>query len=179
MRKLLPLCFVVVGIIFVSGCTDISNNFSADDKNIKIQKELKTPDGITVKIELVEDSEGRKSVEGLVENPTNDKLSYVGAGILIEYVDEYDLDKNTEWMYLSTYWSCIGTIEPRHSLPISISINNERFKSTTEIKPFIRYVKSDNPVVFYPPCFAGDPRQECYTSKYVPGKGYIKVPTYQ
>ena len=176
------ICVLIVSIIFISGCTgtSIGNN------NIKIQKELKTPDGITVKIELAEEKvqigkneyESRKIVNGLLENPTNSELKKFRAGILIKYIDENDLDRNSAWMTRSGTGrlGIYTTVEPQHKLPLDFDEaylgSNYISDSTLEIQPYFNLAGG----TMYPPCFEDDPRKDCYELKFVPGEGWIDVP---
>lgn len=164
--------------------TKAGNLLNKNEKtnNIEIQNELKTPEGIIVKISLIERSDGSKSIEGLVENPTTKKFEYVDAGILVQYVDEFDFDKNTVWNQQSgIFQTGLNTIvEPRHFLPLDYKYDRPIPDSTIEIKPYIFFSDGSGtlPLAMYPACFQGDPRQECYETKYVQGEGYVKIPKY-
>lgn len=147
------------------------------DNNLKIQNKLETSEGYIVKIKRKEaDStqEDKIYMEGLFENPTDNLLKYspqMEIGVLYKYVDEYDLDKNSQW---SRKTSTIvqmkpgGGIEPRYSAPFSLDALP---KSTSEITPYM--ILNGN---IYPPCFTDDPRYQCYQLKYVKGEGFIKEP---
>ncbi len=180
MKKLLIICILIVSILFISGCTEISEdglkNIKVDkNHNIKIQEKLETPEGVIVKIELdTEDvPEGTKYVKklvvkGVVENPTNNNIKISQAGILYKRIDENDLDKNIIWDYSIglnsiSYPTDLG---PRRSLSLDFVGYIE--DSTTEIMPYIE-INGQN----HPKCFQEDPRYySCY--EYKNGKKVLK-----
>ena len=171
MKKLLIICILLVSIILISGCTEVSNLSEITENigdsiftNVKIQNELKTPEGVIVKIELdtKDVPEGTKYVKkivvkGVVENPTNNIIKINQAGILYKHIDENDLDKNIIWDWEVSYVTPTS-LGPRRSLPLYFGNIED---SPTEIMPFIE-INGQN----YPKCFPGDPRYySCYEYK--------------
>lgn len=148
----------------IGATKDVTNTGELSNKNIKIQNKLETPEGYIVKIERMEEDfipEDKIYIKGLIENPTNNPLQYTNqleVGVLFKYVDEYNLDKNSEWANARganfEMQSFYGGIEPRHSAPFEF--NSDFPKSTSEIKPYM--ILNGN---VYPPCFTGDPRNQC------------------
>jgi len=166
---------LLVSIILISGCTEVSNLSEIKENigdsiftNVKIQNELKTPEGLIVKIELdtKDVPEGTKYVKkmvvkGVVENPTDNIIKINQAGILYKHIDENDLDKNIIWDWSIGLDSPVYPTDlgPRRSLPLYFVGYIE--DSTTEIMPYIEINRQN-----YPKCFQGDPRYySCYEYK--------------
>ncbi|MBU3966901.1 MAG: thioredoxin family protein [Euryarchaeota archaeon] len=193
MKKLLIICILIVSIIFISGCTGISEDGSKNidigkNHNIKIQEKLETPEGVIVKIELVKveprsvdyggikyEESGYYKLEGRVENPTTFNLKSLDFGLLLKHIDESYLDRKYIW---DEYGQTMGgTILLQPGRSMEMYINTYLFKDDTisEIKPFVEWSET-NSIKLYPPCFNEDPRRECYDYVLIRGEGYTYVP---
>lgn len=127
--------------------------------DIKIQEKLETPEGVIVKIELV-----NNELVGVIENPTNINLEHLDFGVFVKHIDESYLDRKYIWDQYGHPNGGFISLQSGRSMKISFMWVNSLLSNDdtiSEIKPFVKWVEADNSRKMYPPCFDGDPRKEC------------------
>ena len=187
MKKLLIICILIVSVIFISGCSGISEDGSKIIKvdknhNIKIQEKLETPEGVIVKIEYVKgetyEYDGEYELVGVIENPTNIYLKNLDFGVLVKHIDESYLDKKYIWDEYGQSNGGFILLQSGRSKEMYLSSVNYLLSeddTISEIKPFVKWSDA-NSIKVYPPCFNEDPRSECYDSVLIRGVGYTDEP---
>jgi len=150
-----------------------ATNTGESKNNIKIQEKLETPEGVIVKIELV-----NNELVGVIENPTNINLEHLDFGVLVKHIDESYLDRKYIWdQYGDPNAGFIslqsGRSQKTSFMWVNILLSND--DTVSEIKPFVKWVEDDNSRKMYPPCFNEDPRKECYDYVFQ-GEGWTYVP---
>lgn len=105
------LIITVIAATALSGCID---NQSSGSKfaGMNIQKELKTTEGLVVKLEISGDG-NTEWLNCIVENPTSKPVNICRAGILYEYVDPKSMDGRKAWRTFNAMHSIYDTIQPQ------------------------------------------------------------------
>lgn len=148
MKKSIMICILIIGSTCFLGCLDKADinpndagshnaNVPKDSRfaGVKIQSELKTPDGLVVKIWVHRSESGTEWIEGLVENPTDSTVHVQRAGILYECVDERSLDKNKVWRVRNDLIYGSTNVRSRYSEDFQCyGLPN----GVTEIRPYIK-----------------------------------------
>ena len=134
------LIITVIAATALSGCIDnqssskISTSSGSKFAGMNIQKELKTTEGLVVKLEI-SSSGASEWLNCIVENPTSKPVEISSAGVLYEYVDPKSMDGRKVWRTYNMMTDMSDTIQPRcketyFCMPLP--------DDTTQVFPYVR-----------------------------------------
>ena len=113
------LIITVIVATALSGCIDNQSSskistVSSGSKftGMNIQKELKTTEGLVVKLEISGDG-NTEWLNCIVENPTSKPVEISRAGVLYEYADPKSMDGRKAWRTFNAMCDMSDTIQPR------------------------------------------------------------------